>query len=62
MSRVDRTSLVAGLVLVVLGVVFLLDRTGSLDLRFGGLWPLLTAAAGAILLAAGLDDRRRHRP
>ncbi len=57
MSRFDRTSLVGGLVLVVLGVVFLLDRTGTLDLRFTALWPLLTGAAGAILLTAGLDDR-----
>jgi hypothetical protein len=59
MSRVDRTSLVAGLVLIALGVLFLLDRTETLDLRFAALWPLLTGAAGAILLTAGLDDRRR---
>ncbi|MCW3016765.1 MAG: hypothetical protein JWO02_3857 [Solirubrobacterales bacterium] len=59
MSRLDRTSLVAGLALIVLGVLFLLDRTGTLDVRFGALWPLLTGAAGAILLTAGLDDRRR---
>lgn len=56
---VDRTSLVAGLVLVALGVLFLLDRSGTLDLRFGALGPLLTGGAGAILLTAGLDDRRR---
>jgi hypothetical protein len=58
MRALDRTSLVAGVVLVVLGTVFLLDRTGSFDVSFDALWPLLTGAAGAILLAAGLDDRR----
>ncbi|MCW3000197.1 MAG: hypothetical protein JWN65_3746 [Solirubrobacterales bacterium] len=59
MRRLDRTSLVAGLVLILLGILFLLDRTDTLDLRFGALWPLLTGATGAILLTAGLDDRRR---
>lgn len=58
MNRLDRTSLVAGLVLIALGVVFLLDRTDTLDLRFGALWPLLTGAAGVILIAAGADERR----
>lgn len=59
MSRLDRTSLVAGAILVALGVIFLLDRTDTLDVRFDTLWPLLTGAAGAILLTSGLDDRRR---
>ena len=58
MSRLDRTSLVAGLLLVAVGVLFLLDRTGALDLRFAALAPILTGVAGAILLTAGLDDRR----
>lgn len=59
MSRIDRTSLVAGIVLITLGTLFLLDRTDTLDVRFGALWPLLTGGAGLILLTAGLDDRRR---
>ncbi len=58
MRALDRVSLVAGLVLVAVGIVCLLDRTGSLNLSFDALWPLLTGAAGAILLTAGLDDRR----
>lgn len=58
MSRLDRTSLVAGLLLVLVGTLFLLDRTGALDLRFAALGPILTGVAGAILLTAGLDDRR----
>lgn len=58
MSNLDRTSLVAGVVLIILGVLFLLDRAGTLNIHFDVLWPLLTGAAGAILLTAGLDARR----
>jgi hypothetical protein len=54
MSGMDWTSLVAGLVVVALGTVFLLDRLDALDLRFGYLWPALLAALGAILLTSGL--------
>ena len=57
--RVDLTSLVAGLVTIALGSLLLLDRLEVLDLRFGYLWPALTAAAGAILLVSGLESRRR---
>ena len=59
MSRrtLDATSLVAGLVLIGVGVVLLLDRLEVLDLRFGYLWPLLLAAVGAILVASGLARR-----
>lgn len=58
-ERLDLTSLAGGVVLIVVGVLLLLDRTGEIDLGFDGLWPMLAAATGAILLAAGLDDRRR---
>ena len=44
-------SLVAGAVVVALGVVLLLDATGSLDLRFAALAPVACGAVGAILLA-----------
>jgi hypothetical protein len=57
MRRVDWTSLAAGLVLIGLGGLFLLDRLEAIDLRFGYLWPALLAALGAILLAAGLSRR-----
>jgi hypothetical protein len=57
----DLTSLAGGIVLMIVGVLILLDRTGEIDLSFDGLWPLLAAATGAVLLAAGLDDRRRGR-
>ena len=60
-SRLDRTSLVAGLVTTLVGVVLLLDRLEVLDLDFGYGLPLLIAAVGAILLAAGLEGSRERR-
>jgi hypothetical protein len=54
---VDWTSLAAGLVLIGLGSLFLLDRVETIDLRFGYLWPALLAALGAILLVSGLSRR-----
>lgn len=59
MSRrdVDLGSLLAGLVLIGLGTLLLLDRVDALDLRFGYLWPSLLASVGAILLALGLTKR-----
>jgi hypothetical protein len=59
--RIDRTSLVAGLVTTVAGVVLLLDRTDVIDIRFGYALPLLIAAVGAILLVAGLEGPREKR-
>ncbi len=60
MSRLDRTSLVAGVAVTVAGVLLLLDRLEALDVRFGYGLPLLIAVVGAVLLAAGLEGRRDH--
>jgi hypothetical protein len=57
MRQVDWTSFAAGLVLIGLGALLLLDRTQALDLRFGYLWPALLAVIGVIVLAAGLSRR-----
>ena len=57
MRSFDWTSLAAGLVLIALGALLLLDRTDAIDLRFGYLWPALLAAVGAIMLASGLSRR-----
>ncbi|MFP5364967.1 MAG: hypothetical protein ACLGI5_19800 [Thermoleophilia bacterium] len=57
-ERIDRPSLVAGLVLVVFGVVLLLDRSGSLRLTFGAMAPIAFAAVGTILLVTGLSRRQ----
>ena len=47
-------SVVAGLALLAIGGVLMLDATGVLDLRFASLAPIACAAVGAILLASGL--------
>jgi hypothetical protein len=67
-TRVDRTSLVAGVVIVASGILLLLDQVDAINLRFGYAGPLLIAVIGAILLTAGLegplrdDGAGRERP
>lgn len=60
MSRAvrDPGALVAGLALVLLGLMVLLDRVGALDLSFGYLLAALCASGGAVLLGFGLAGRR----
>ena len=60
MRRVDRTTLVAGLVTTVAGLLLLLDRLDVIDLDLGYGLPLLIAALGAILLTAGLEGPRKR--
>jgi hypothetical protein len=55
--ELDLPSLVAGLAIVVLGTVLLLDRLDVLTLRFAALGPLACAVLGAVLLATGLARR-----
>ena len=59
MRSLDRTSLVAGVVTVVSGILFLLDQLDAIHLRFGYAAPLLIAVIGAILLTAGLEGPPR---
>jgi hypothetical protein len=56
--RPDLTSIVAGLSILALGVVLLLDASGTLDLRLGGFVPLACGAIGATLLASGMTRPR----
>jgi len=56
--RPDVASVVAGVCVVALGVVLLLDAAGTLDLRFKVFGPAVLAAMGAILLASGLTRPR----
>jgi hypothetical protein len=60
-TKLDRTSLVAGLVITATALVLLLDQAGTIDVRFGYGLPLLIAAVGTILLVAGLDGPRDGR-
>jgi hypothetical protein len=56
-ARPDIPALVAGLALLALGGVLLLDAGGAVDLTFGVFAPIACAAVGAILLANGLSRR-----
>ena len=55
----DPASLVAGLIVMALGGVLLLDQTDVLDLRAEYMAPLVLAALGGILLACGLTGPPR---
>lgn len=57
-AKPDITSVVAGVCIVALGLLLLLDGTGTADLRFGVLAPACCAAVGAILLASGMGRPR----
>jgi len=52
--RRERGSVIGGVVLIVLGVLFLLDN--FFDVRFSDLWPLILVAIGAGLLWRSRDD------
>lgn len=57
MRRPDLTQLAVGLAIVLLGVLLLLQADGSINLDGGWLAAVLTACAGAALLASGLGAR-----
>ena len=58
--RPDLTSLVAGIALMALGALLVLESEDVLDLSLGYLWPALLAAVGAVLLASGVRRRRDY--
>jgi hypothetical protein len=53
--RPDVPTLVAGLALLALGALLLLDAENAIELRLGALAPIACAAVGAVLLASGLS-------
>lgn len=54
----DNQGLVGGLVLIVLGVLFLLQNMLP-DFHFGDYWPLILVAIGVGLLWRGRQDSQR---
>ncbi len=52
--RADRTLIATGLVTIALGALFLLDRLGVIDIRFGYTLPAVLAGVGIVLLVAGV--------
>ena len=57
----DPGSLVAGVIVIALGVLLLLDRADAIDLRFDYWWPAALPAVGGLLLACGLAGPPRGR-
>ena len=60
MRDLNATSLIAGIVFIVLGVLFLLDRLSVLALSGRYVWPVVLVAVGvAIIVGSG---SRTHHP
>ena len=57
-GRPDIPALVAGLAVLTLGAVLMLDALGVFDLSFAGFAPVACAATGAILIANGMSRAR----
>jgi hypothetical protein len=57
----DPASLVAGVILIALGALLLLDQADVLELGFAYMLPALLGAVGGILLACGLTGPPRGR-
>ena len=60
-GRVDRLSLVVGVLFVLAGVVFLLDALEVWELRADYLVPLALIVLGLVVLASGWPSRERRR-
>ena len=60
-SGYDPASLIAGVIVIALGGLLLLDQADVLELSAEYLWPALLAAVGGILLACGLVGPPRGR-
>jgi hypothetical protein len=56
------TALTAGIAIVVLGALLVLDAAGSIDLGFAYVAPVLVGALGEILLVGGLASSGRRGP
>jgi hypothetical protein len=55
-----RGSMIAGIFFIIMGVVFLLDQLGVIDLRPGLVWPLLLIGFGVAVLAGAVGHTRRE--
>ena len=55
-------SLIAGLVFIILGVLFLLDNLGVFEVSFAVIWPIVLIGVGLALLLGGLGRRRQETP
>lgn len=60
MSASQRRALVAGLIFIALGVVFLLEALGVYELSPSALWPILFIVLGIGVLAGIGGSRDEH--
>jgi hypothetical protein len=56
-ERLDTSGVIAGLIFIGLGVVFLLDRLDVWDLRFEIIWPAVLVGVGALIVLGALLRR-----
>jgi amino acid permease len=62
-ENVNRTSLIAGFVFIVLGVLFLLDQLDVLRLRASYVLPVIVIVIGLVVLMGALSPLwRRPKP
>ncbi len=59
---VNLGSLIAGMVFIILGVLFLLDNLGVFEVSFAVVWPIVLIGIGLALLLGGLGRRRQDTP
>jgi hypothetical protein len=59
MTGVDRVSLVAGMAMMAVGALLVLDQADAIELSPGIAGAALAAALGVILVVSGLADDRR---
>jgi uncharacterized YccA/Bax inhibitor family protein len=57
MQEADRVSLVAGVAIMVLGGLLVLDQAGAISLTPGWIGAAVAATVGVILLVSGIADR-----
>ena len=55
----NKGSLIGGVILITLGVIFLLDRFIP-RIDFGDLWPLILVVAGALLLRNAYNKPKEY--
>lgn len=58
-KKKDDGSLIAGLILITLGVIFLIIRYVP-RIDFGDLWPLILIVIGIVLLRNAFVGRKQH--
>jgi len=56
----NRNSLIGGIVLISLGVIFLANRLIP-NIDFGDLWPLVLVVLGGVLIATSLAERKSDK-